>query len=266
MSDIITTAGDFRFINRTRYNSQDIANLFLGRLAAANAGTGSVVTLSRGQRGGDMMLFELGDYKPAVLWEEVSVWNGTANVKHRKANFVNPPGWAVSNNWKLNMVSPERLYENPVEALTAMSEEQPVAPSAFSVELAHAFRYISRLETTNWRDQQDADKAVDAWAATQRIRIMPKRENSLKSDTRQARQNTSAALASINSFLSEVYGSMAGSEGVLTHFSAMVRHNGVVGESVNTTRLQLDEAYAVLRQARDEAAAMKQRLLQAGTE
>lgn len=263
MSDTITTAGDFRFINRTRYNSQDIANLFLGRLAAANAGTGSVVTLANGQRGGDMLLFELGDYKPAVVWQEVSSWNGTASVNHRKANFVNPPGWAVSNNWKLNMVPPERLYENPVEALTAMAEEHPTAPSEFSVQLVHAFRYISRLETSNWRDQQDAEKAAEAWAATQRIRIMPKRENPLKTDTRQARQNMSAALASINSFLSEVHSPVAGSEGLLSHFSAMAKHNAAVGESVSITRLQLDAAYAVLRQAKDEAAAMKQRLLQA---
>ena len=266
MSDIITEAGVFRFINRTRYNSEDIANLYTGRLAAAKAATGGGVQLTSGGGRENVNVYELADYKPAVVWETRNVWNGTRSESKRVAHMVKAPGWAVSNNWKLNILPPDRLYENPVEALTVMNEDEPLAPAELSVQLVNAFRYIGKLSCSNWRDQQEADKAVDAWAATQRIRIMPKRENSLKSATRQTRQNKSAAIASVNSFLGEIFGTLRSRDAVLAHFATMAHNAGQVGEPVCVSAEELRIAFETLERVRAEAGRVKDILTHVGVE
>jgi hypothetical protein len=246
MSDIITEAGEFRFINRTRYSSEDIAALFLGRLSTASMLMGSPVTISQRDQRDRPSVYELGDYNPNVVWEAATQWDGQVRRNVMKANFVNPPGWAHSNNWKINFVTPDKLYQNPVEALSAMSEPEPSAPTEFVTQLMDVFDRCFGLDIRDWRRHQEVREGISGWARGQRIRILPKRENTASSPTRKARQDRSNAISSCSGMLESLYPVWRAESEVLSRFGAMTSSLQQVGESIPMSKERIKEAFATL--------------------
>lgn len=214
MADILHNVNDFKFINRTRYSSEDIAALvtMIHRVAA-----GAHMVFEPDQHRHKVDVYEFHDYNPSQYSHDVREWDNTKNmtVIRKVPNFVKPPGWALSTCWKIGFVVPEKLYANPVEALAASSQETPVVPAGFSRQFVQAL--IGSMRPSNfakWEDVQATKNAIYDEAETMQIRILPKRESPANSDERRKKEVRAKALQATMKLSGHLYDAKRHTHGV----------------------------------------------------
>jgi hypothetical protein len=89
-------------------------------------------------------------------------------------------------------------------------------------------------------------EGISAWARGQRIRILPKRENTASSPTRKARQDRSNAISGCSGMLESLYPVWRAESEVLSRFGAMTSSLQQVGESIPMSKERIKEAFATL--------------------
>ncbi len=141
--DTIVTAGEFRFINRTKYNSDDIAALFNVYRSSVKAQWGEQYEPRQEVWAGHpaVEVFDISDYNPKQVFYDRWDWDGNSSkrIKVVRPEYVSAPGHTVSTTWRLGLVPPTRLYASELEALTAGVE---VAPAELSRQLLRTFMNI----------------------------------------------------------------------------------------------------------------------------
>lgn len=190
--EIITTAGPFKFINRTKYNSDDIAAMFLMfREIAREAFNDPTLELepSRYRAGRFVDVYDISDFNPKEVFKKVRSWD---NNLGRAAEVVRPdyasePGNSPSTAWKIGLVPPDRLYQTPLEALSAGPEAE--VPEEFKVQLmdALASRFMGGRLDSDYQTGRKAKEAAREAAKTMQVRVMRKRANSASSGDRKLR-------------------------------------------------------------------------------
>ena len=257
MSDIITEAGELRFINRTRYNSEDIANLFLGWKEAFKKASGETAIF--GPTHENVEVFEIGDYNPAAVWQKTQVWtpDGRTSSQMDMPHFVHPPGWSIKTNWRLGIVTPEKLHKNPLEALSSQVGAEHAATGHLPEQLSVAFISMFRVQVNDWRIQQEARSAASNWAKTQTIRIMKKRQNPLSSATRRDKLERVGAFVSVEHFLEETNQPVLKADDIVRAYRQLVKRCLKVDKDMALPIEELERALGVLKRAHELARCLK---------
>jgi hypothetical protein len=199
----IRQAGPFRFVNRTKYNGDDIEAIFnLWRAAAKNQTGRPETEPSRHRHGHPVDVFDISDYKPARVFVTQREWQPGSNrsVEVVRPEYLNGPGYAASTSWKLSIVEPSRLFQSEVEALSHGPE---FAPAELSVQLAKLFmRMFSEIEGLSSAGTYQAMKdTVIEQAGQIKIRIESKRENAATNSDRKMRVVRSRAANATNALI-----------------------------------------------------------------
>lgn len=202
-SEKIRQAGPFRFVNRTKYNGQDIEDIFnLWRAAAKNATGNPDVEPSRHRYGHPVDVFDISDYKPARVFVTQREWQPGSNksIEVVRPEYLHGPGYAASTSWKISIVEPSRLFQSEVEALAHGPE---FAPAELSVQLVKLFmRMFSEIDGIVASSAYQAMKdMVTQQAAMVKIRIESKRENVATNSDRKMRVVRSRAANATNALV-----------------------------------------------------------------
>lgn len=201
MSDKINETKYMRFINRTRYSSEDITKLVETYYDLLLERMGGSMTMASSYRGlTENTVFEINDYNPVSTWQEVNEWDSKMS-RHRKVTkpfYVKAPGRTASNRYKIGIVEPDKLHRTHVEAL---ADTSGVAPLELTQQLFKALRGLHSYVPAN-------DNVTNSYTATReasdnmaekinredfRIRIEAKRESSPASEASRERNRKAAA-------------------------------------------------------------------------
>jgi hypothetical protein len=199
--EIIHTEGQFRFINRTRYESEDIkAILRLYSEVAQQHGAPSDKPVRPDRyRDEDSLVYDIADYNPSVVWEDKSVWesNGNRPVTKRVGNFVRMPGWSLSTRWKIGFISPEKIHSSPLEAL---SSDTTKSTPEFVTAVAEMILYMFAPNVSGWESLSAVKASALALVKSRglEIRVNAKRENPVKSNTRVRRHTQAVVITDIS--------------------------------------------------------------------
>lgn len=187
MSEIIKECGVFRFINRTRYNSDDICyilNCYRDAVRRITENEEKELIYDNYRMDG-VPLYDITDYNATAVFVSQHVWENGQHHKRIGPVYTNPPGYSPSTQWKMGLVVPTRLYLTEMEAITQGLE---VAPFAFTSQVADM---LFRLFRSGEGNGVDPDAQFEAKARLRRedfrIRINAKRESSATSDNRKSR-------------------------------------------------------------------------------
>ena len=190
--EIITTAGPFKFINRTKYNSDDIAAMFLKFQEVARAVFNDPelqLEPSRYRAGRFVEVYDISDFNPKHVFRKVRTWdnNGGRAMEVVRPDYASEPGNSPSTAWKIGLVPPDRLYHTPLEALSAGPEA--AVPEEFKVQLMDALssRFMGGRLDSDYQNGRKAKDAAKEVAKTMQVRVMNKRANSASSGDRKLR-------------------------------------------------------------------------------
>ena len=188
-SETIREAGLFRFVNRTKYNGEDIEAIFnLWRTAAKNQTGNPNVEPRRHHYGHAVDVFDISDYKPAVVFVKSREWRADSrqSIDVIRPEYLHRPGYAASTAWKISVVEPSRLFQSEVEALSHGLE---FAPAELSVQFVKMFmQMFSEIEGLTAAATYTAMKDMATEQARQiKIRINSKRENPATNPDRKMR-------------------------------------------------------------------------------
>lgn len=248
MSDVIREFGVFRFINRTRYNSEDIGRLFEEFAAAAVAyGAPADKPLRHDQyKVGEGMIYDFADYNPTEPMRVMNTWENGRRVTKEVLNYINGPGYSATTKWKINILPPHKLYSNPVEALAA---DQNLAPASLTEQLLPTIMGLFRAEGMDWQRQNAIRDHVRAKLVEHpqpfRIRIESKRESSLKSSARKNRVALGAARGNFMSAREHLRSSLVAAGLAQNNFSDLLERAEQLGFEVAVRR---EDVNLVVRQ------------------
>jgi hypothetical protein len=112
---IQTKHGVLTIENSTRYNTDDLVGLF-NRYEDNLVAAGHTPRLDSSHTS----TVDVVDYKPVCIYVDRNQWSVPNNrsVSVRDYQYVKPMSWAITSRNVMGLVPPERLYDNPVEALT----------------------------------------------------------------------------------------------------------------------------------------------------
>lgn len=190
--EIITTAGPFKFINRTKYNSDDIAAMFLRFIEIAREiyqDPALEVKASQYRAGRFVDVYDICDFNPKQVFQKVRTWDNNSGkaVEQVRPDYASEPGNSPSTAWKIGLVPPDRLYSTPLEALSAGTEA--AVPVEFKVQLMAALtsRFTGGALDSNYQTGRVVIEAAKEAAKTMELRVMKKRANPTSSDDRRLR-------------------------------------------------------------------------------
>jgi hypothetical protein len=243
MADTVVTEGMFKFINRTRYSSDDICKIYRAweAIAITHGAPQNEALKADAYRLRDVDTFEIADYNPAAVWTEQSVWNGNTREKKLVANFVRTPGYSLTTRWKIGLVSPHRLYQSPLEALAADSTK---APAEFVSQVADMIAMIYELNGVHWNTREAAREALKA--ACERgqltISIGDKRESPAKSDNRDKKNARSRAILSATNMQDDLAAAVQGLTHAVHRFKSLQNDFDTMGETLPLSKDELQAA------------------------
>ena len=186
--ETIREAGPFKFINRTRYNGEDLASLFnLTREWLKRELKDPNAEPRRNKYQPPVEVFDINDFNPGNVFTYRGEWNEITKrtTQVLRPTYISGPGSAASTSWKLGIVPPHRLYANEVEMLTAATEN--LAPPELSRQVAVMFRDLFPDSDLDYDSSKRRSEWIDAEALNIRVRIMPERENPASSGDRKLR-------------------------------------------------------------------------------
>lgn len=250
MSDIIREFGIFRFINRTRYNSEDIGRLFEEFAAAAVAyGAPADKPLRHDQyKVGEGMIYDFGDYNPTETMRVMNTWDNGKRVTKEVINYVNGPGYSPNTKWKINILPPHKLYSNPVEALAA---DQNLAPAALTEQLLPTIMGLFRVEGMDWQRQNAIRDHIRAKLVEHpqpfRIRIEAKRESPQTSSLRKNRVALGAARGNFMNARENLRAAFVASSQAQGNVGDLIDRANQLGFAVPVTRDQMNQLVNQLR-------------------
>ena len=250
MSDIIREFGLFRFINRTRYNSDDIGRLYEEYAAAAVAyGAPEDKPLRHDQyKVGEGMIYDFGDFNPAETMRVMNTWDNGRRVTKEVVSYINGPGYSLNTKWKINILPPHKLYSNPVEALSA---DQNLAPAGMTEQLLPTIMGLFRSEGLDWQRQNAIREHVRAKLVEHpqpfRIRIGAKRESPQTSSLRKNRVALGAARGNFMSARENLKAAFIASSQAQSNVGDLIERANQLGIAVPVTREQLQHVVNQLR-------------------
>jgi hypothetical protein len=129
---MLTQSGTWNIINSTRYNTNDIVAVFDRYEEALDAG-GQDVRPDRARDEGQVMI---GDYSPTSMTYTRRVWmgpiNGGSYSEQTVRVYVRGSGLTTRHLRDVGLIKPSKLYDNPVEALSAPRVDgHEVVPEGF---------------------------------------------------------------------------------------------------------------------------------------
>lgn len=128
---MFTDSGAWEIINTTRYNTEDIVGVF-NRYEELLLRSGVAVSANRNREHGQV---KLGDYSPKFLSYERNVWTPNGFQRETVPCYVRGPMTTTRHLRDVGLVRPSKLYENPVEALSAPRVEgSEVVPVKFVMQ------------------------------------------------------------------------------------------------------------------------------------
>ena len=181
----------FEVVNYTYYNTEDILKIFDLVEKAVEANTGKVDPSyarrwrSEGERLPLHVTFK--DYTPASYTAVTHNWQNSKKVEVRERVYVKD---SSSPSTDIRIVTPDHLWDTPIEALAAANNVNKV-PEAALVKLVE--RIGKLYEVNHWGNGQ---RYADPSAAGLSIRIGNSLENKIDKDekARAARQRATGAL------------------------------------------------------------------------
>lgn len=198
MSDIINEVGLFRFINRTRYNSEDICHIMrVFEDTALKHGAPADKPYHHSQyRVMAGMVYDFGEYQPKVIGtrRQDGYVNGQRFTR-TVVDYINGPGYSTSTKWKINILPPHRLSDNPMENLIAGHD---FAPDDLTQQLTNVIMGLFRTNVDYRVSNAINDEVRRVLFETKdphRIRIMPRRESAVSSAGRKKRVEAGQARA-----------------------------------------------------------------------
>jgi len=229
MSETVHTVHCFKFINRTRYSSEDIialVNLMAKEAVRLGASPDAPFELSSyyARDKADGVLYDIGDYNPRVVWEDLDTWDHSTSSRSRRriGHLVKDPGHSLSTFWRLNIVPPERAYDNPMEAL---SDTTGKAHPEIVVQLVRALHQVIRPTGPMYQSWQsmEAYRAAIMDTVTKRypgIGVMPTRESSASSKSKKNRVAMARVRSSMGAVVSDLHNSSRAMADAITRFGA----------------------------------------------
>jgi len=112
-----TKHGVLTIENSTRYNTDDLVGLF-NRYEDNLVAAGHTPRLDSCHTS----TVDVVDYKPGRIYVDRTRWNEQTqrSVPTRDYQYVKPMSWSITTRNVIGLVPPDRLYDNPVEALTKL--------------------------------------------------------------------------------------------------------------------------------------------------
>jgi hypothetical protein len=131
--------GLYSIVNSTRYNTDDLVALFQDLVKAYEERGFSVKHAHDGTPQG--MVIDIGDYNPSSVWEQERQWDSTLNQYSTKKSriYVKRGGYSLTVRFKVGLIPPEKLYDNPLEALVSADEDER-APAEMSERIVCRFQ------------------------------------------------------------------------------------------------------------------------------
>ncbi len=259
MADTVVTEGMFKFINRTRYSSDDICKIYRAweAIAITHGAPQNEPLKADAYRLRDVDTFEIADYNPAAVWSDQSVWDGNRRVSKRVANFVRTPGYSLTTRWKIGLVAPHRVYESPLEALAADGSK---APAEFVSQVAYMIAMIYELNGVNWNTREGAREALKAACESGQltISISDKRESPAKSDNRDKKNARSRAIATSTNMQDELAAAVQGLTGAVHRFKSLQNDFDTMGETLPLSKDELQAALTTVQSLHQRVESIRQ--------
>ena len=133
-----TKTGLFNIVNGTRYSTDEIVALF-DAITDAFERRGNTVEPAHSETSKGTAL-DVCDYNPNSPWDQTRTWDAESNtyVIKRERAFVKRSGYSLTTRFKVGLLPPEKLYENPLEALVSADGEER-APTRMTQRLVERF-------------------------------------------------------------------------------------------------------------------------------
>ena len=173
-----TASGLYAISNATRYNTDDIVALFDDSVKSFEAEGYTVTHAHMDTPLGTII--DISDFKPSIGWETVRKYDAESNEYAfvRERVYVKRRGYTLVRRFKVGLLPPERLYDNPLEALVESGDDQR-APEGLVAGLVHRFFDLVDLQAphTALYDWTERDRILRSIATrnSAAIRIMKKR-------------------------------------------------------------------------------------------
>ena len=148
-----TKYGVLTIANSTRYNTDDLLALF-------NSYEDSIVSCGHTPRldAPHTSMVDVVDYKPGRIYANRDLWDETEqrSVTTRVYQYVKPLSWSITSRSVVGLVPPDRLYDNPVEALTKIDSAfaPPLMVEQITARLAGLYFF------SNWDARRSTLKAM----------------------------------------------------------------------------------------------------------
>jgi len=116
--------GLYSIVNSTRYNTDDLVALFQDLVKAYEERGFTVEHAHDGTPQG--MVIDIEDYNPSSVWEQKRQYDpGTNQYSTKKSRiYVKRGGYSLTVRFKVGLIPPEKLYDNPLEALVSADEDE----------------------------------------------------------------------------------------------------------------------------------------------
>ena len=182
-----TKHGVLTIANSTRYNTDDLLALF-------NSYEDGIVSCGQTPRldAPHTSMVDVVDYKPGRIYADRNYWDVTEHrsVTTRVYQYVKPLSWSITSRNVVGLVPPDRLYDNPVEALTKIDSAfaPPLMVEQIMARLAGLYFYGS------WDARRTTLEAMRGSIASGhlKLRIEEKRAPAKISDIRQRKARAAA--------------------------------------------------------------------------
>lgn len=213
-------SGHFTVVNGTRYNTDEITALF-DAVVDHYVQRGFTVKHAHEETAMGTVL-DVCDYNPSSPWDTTRSWDADTNtyVTKRERAYVKRAGYTLTTRFKMGLLPPEKLYENPLEALVSAEGEER-APAIMTQRVLERFHELIVAEDANgmhrynWELRNSVIQEVVA--ANQRGLLIEKKRGEVNKADKRLREKRLAAQRSLSLAgydIRQAIGCMISAEGV----------------------------------------------------